>query len=121
MLLLLSAAAFAGRSAPPPSTETQIAAELDAARRTVGLLEAKLATQDHALVARVRTLYKLTRGGLAPLWLEEGERARLVRNRAAARRVILRDLEERKILRGELAAATAAEARLADEAARAAV
>jgi septal ring factor EnvC (AmiA/AmiB activator) len=91
-------------------------ADLGAAQRTRALLEEKLAARERDLSGRVRALYKLTRGGDLSLWLDEDARAELVKWRAAARRMLLRDLEERQLLRDELAAATAAERRLVSEA-----
>jgi septal ring factor EnvC (AmiA/AmiB activator) len=100
---------------PAPRLNAGPAAELAAVRKTRALLEQRLAEKDALLKERVRSLYKLTRGGLSPLWLESEERARLVRSRAAARRVIVRDLEERKLLLEELALAGRAEERLLAE------
>jgi septal ring factor EnvC (AmiA/AmiB activator) len=66
----------------------------------------------------VRTLYKLSAFGDLPFWVDEGARADALPTRGAARRVILRDLEERRILRAELAAAGADVERLEREAER---
>jgi septal ring factor EnvC (AmiA/AmiB activator) len=62
--------------------------------------------------ARVRTLYKLEAFGDLPFWVNDGARADALATRGAARRVILRDLEERKILRAEAEAARADVTRL---------
>jgi len=107
-------------AAGPPGGADRIPAELAAVRKTRDLLEDKLAARGEDLRTRVRALYKLSRGGLAPLWVDERARADLVQRRAAARRTILRDLAEHKLLQGELAATAAAERRLGVEAALAA-
>jgi septal ring factor EnvC (AmiA/AmiB activator) len=86
--------------------------ELVAARRARGVLAQKLDDKESHLHARVRALYKLSAFGDLPLWVDEGERSAALARRGAARRVILRDLEERKILRAEVAAADADVARL---------
>ncbi|HKA90268.1 MAG TPA: peptidoglycan DD-metalloendopeptidase family protein [Haliangiales bacterium] len=93
--------------------------ELEAARRTRALLADKLAAREHDLRARVVALYKLETFGELPAWVDDDARRRLLERRGAARRLILRDLEERKALRADLAAAEADEARLAAEAERA--
>jgi murein DD-endopeptidase MepM/ murein hydrolase activator NlpD len=64
------------------------------------------------LRARIRTLYKLSRAGWAPLWIDGDERAALLRRRGAARRILVRDLAELQILRDELDSVVAARARL---------
>ncbi len=93
--------------------------ELEAARRTRVLLEEKLAARDKDLRGRIVALYKLETFGELPAWVDDDARRRLLERRGAARRLILRDLEERKALRADLAAAQADEARLAAEAERA--
>lgn len=114
--------ASAGGVADDPSrSDERLEAELAAARRTRASIAEKLATREAELRGRVRALYKLVRGGTLPLWVDEGERIELLRRRAAARRLILRDLAERRALMSELRAAEADEARLlAEKAARAA-
>jgi septal ring factor EnvC (AmiA/AmiB activator) len=96
----------------PAAARTGLDDELTAARRAQAQLAAKVDDHDGHLRARVRTLYKLTAFGDLPLWVDEGERSAALARRAAARRVILRDLEERKILRTELVRASADVARL---------
>jgi septal ring factor EnvC (AmiA/AmiB activator) len=81
----------------------------------------KLEQREADLRGRVRVLYKLVRSGDLPLWVDARERADLARRRGAARRMILRDLDERRLLREELARADADEERLAAEAREAAV
>jgi septal ring factor EnvC (AmiA/AmiB activator) len=93
--------------------------ELDAARKTRALLEDKLAAREKDLRARVVALYKLETFGELPAWVDDDARRRLLERRGAARRLILRDLEERRALRADLQAAQADEARLATEAERA--
>jgi septal ring factor EnvC (AmiA/AmiB activator) len=112
--LWLSGLALAGPAAAPAERESA-RAELDAARKTEALVADKLDTREAELGHRVRALYKLTRAGLQPLWLDEGARGELARRRAAARRLIVRDLEERRLLREELDRAQAQTARLEAE------
>ena len=88
-------------------------AELAAARKTRELVESKLGERERDLRGRVRAVYKLARAGDLPLWVDESARAEFVRRRAAAHRMLLRDLEERRLLREELARAEADEERLA--------
>jgi murein hydrolase activator len=115
-LALAALGAMAGASRPGPSLEEKLAAELAALEKTRGLVAEKLGERDGDLRARVRALYKLTRGGMAPLWVDERARAELVQRRAAARRLILRDLEERHKLREELAVVETGWERLSAEA-----
>jgi septal ring factor EnvC (AmiA/AmiB activator) len=75
-------------------------------------LQQKLDEHDADLRARVRALYKLSAGGSLPLWVEPGTREDVLRRRGVARRVILRDLEERRELRDELARVLTDEQRL---------
>ena len=113
---LLLAAGVVQAGAPPLAVEDRLAAELAAAERTRAAVEARLAAREGNLEARVRVLYKLTRAGTTPLWVDERARADLVQRRAVARRLILRDLAERRLLVEELAAAEAAHRRLLGEA-----
>ena len=103
-LALALLGAVAGARPAPSSIEERIAAELAALDKTRGLVADKLEEREGDLRGRVRALYKLTRGGMAPLWVDERARAELVQRRAAARRLILRDLEEHRKLRDELEA-----------------
>jgi|KBSSwiStaDraftv2_1062776.scaffolds.fasta_scaffold117298_2 murein DD-endopeptidase MepM/ murein hydrolase activator NlpD len=91
----------------------------DTAERTRGVIVQRLAAQERGLRDRVRTLYKLTAFGDLPLWVDEGARSGELARRGAARRVILRDLEERRLLTAELAAVDADLARVAAAEARA--
>ncbi len=100
----------------PAAARAPLEDELGAARRAQAVLEHRVEDKDGHVRARVRALYKLTAFGDLPLWVDEGERAAALARRGAARRVILRDLEERKVLRAELAAAEADVARLEREA-----
>jgi septal ring factor EnvC (AmiA/AmiB activator) len=117
--LALSTLALAGPGpgapARPGDDRAATLRELDAARKTEALVAEKLAAREKDLSARVRALYKLTRSGLAPLWLEKDARGELVRRRAAARRLIERDLEERALLREELDRARRQRERLEEE------
>jgi murein hydrolase activator len=87
--------------------------ELEAAHKTRLLLEEKLAAREQNLRARVVALYKLESFGELPAWVDDDARRELLRRRGAARRMILRDLEERQALRADLHAAEADEVRLA--------
>ncbi len=105
----------AARAVGPASDVARVELELDAVVRTRKALGVRLTEREAALTGRVRALYKLTRAGTAPLWLDAAERGALANRRAAARRFLVRDLEERQILRAEIADAAVAERRLADE------
>jgi septal ring factor EnvC (AmiA/AmiB activator) len=117
VVLLVALAAVPARGAGGGRDGAQemdkAAAELAAARKTRELVQAKLDEREEDLRGRVRAVYKLTRAGDLPLWVDERARAEFVRRRAAAHRMLLRDLEERKLLRDELARAEADEERLA--------
>ena len=119
MFALVGAIAWAerweGGGASPTGSLDRVTAELDAARRARTTIEERLAAREGDLATRVRALYKLTRAGLDPLWVDGQARADLVARRAAARRMVMRDLEERLVLTRELAAAAAAEERLGAE------
>jgi murein DD-endopeptidase MepM/ murein hydrolase activator NlpD len=91
------------------------------AERTRGLIVDRLAAHDRGLRERVRTLYKLTAFGDLPLWVDDRARSDELALRGAARRVILRDLEERRLLQAEVAAIDGDLARLAAAEARARV
>jgi murein hydrolase activator len=107
--LIVSVGALA---AAAPADLPRAERELAAARRTRDVIAAKLEAREAELAHRVRVLYKLTRAGHAPLWTDERARTDLTRRRAAARRLILRDLEERQLLRDELDRAETQAARL---------
>lgn len=117
LALAVFATAHAAPSAPAPSA---FDAQLTAARRTEAQLARKLDDGETTLRSRIRTLYKLTASGDLPFWVDETARGTALATRGAARRVILRDLEERRILRAEHSAAQADVARLHADAARAA-
>lgn len=118
-LLLGTGAVALARTAARPSTTLALEGELTIARRTQGQVAERLVEREAALGERVRALYKLTRAGLMPLVADAGARADLTRRRALARRLIVRDLEERAALREELARAQAQTARLETELGRA--
>ena len=107
-LAVAAAAATAMAAAAPSGYDEEIAA----ARRAESQLQTKVDEHDATLRGRVRTLYKLQAFGDLPFWVDDGARAEALATRGAARRVILRDLEERKILRSELEAARADVGRL---------
>jgi len=119
-LSLAVAVLAVAHAAPRQSAPNAYDAELVAARRTEAQLARKLDDGESALKSRIRTLYKLTASGDLPFWVDEAARGAALATRGAARRVILRDLEERKILRAEHTAAQADVARLQADAARAA-
>jgi septal ring factor EnvC (AmiA/AmiB activator) len=116
VLLFLGVAAAAGATRRSLSLKERLDLELAALEKTRGMVEEKLGTREGDLRGRVRALYKLTRGGMAPLWVDERARAELVQRRAAARRLLLRDLEERRKLAEELHSVEGAQARLRAEA-----
>ncbi len=112
VVLVSLAASAAPAPAPAPTDLPRAERELAAAQRTRDLVADKLSAREAELAHRVRVLYKLTRAGHAPLWTDERARTDLTRRRAAARRLILRDLEERQLLRDELDRAETQAARL---------
>ncbi len=102
-----------------PATADDLAPRRDAAERARAQVLAKLETSERGLRARVRALYKLSAFGDLPHWVDGAAREGTLHRRGAARRVIVRDLEERRLLRAELAALDADLVRLDREAARA--
>jgi septal ring factor EnvC (AmiA/AmiB activator) len=99
--------------APPARAERDpIEDRLAVVDKTETILVDKNTARAAELRARVRTLYKLSRAGWAPLWIDAGERSDLLRRRGAARRILVRDLTELEILREELAVVLAARSRL---------
>ncbi len=120
---LAAVAAVAVAVAAAPTDLARAERELATAQRSRTLVADKLVAREAELAHRVRTLYKLTRAGHAPLWADEHARTDLTRRRAVARRLIFRDLEERRLLREELDRADVQAARLvrdvADQAAAA--
>lgn len=109
--LLLAAALVAG-VASADTKPRDLTRELAAAEKTRTLVAEKLSLREADLRDRVRALYKLSRAGDLPLWVDARARADVARRRAAARRMILRDLEERRVLREELERADRDVARL---------
>src|SRR5262245_22917784 len=112
MLELLACALLFAPGQPP-----SLAQEAAAARRAREQIQDRLAARHDDLRARVRPLYKISIGARRPLLSDPALRAAWLRRRAAARRMILRDLSERRLLEAELAAATTAELRLQRQAA----
>lgn len=86
--------------------------QLEAVAKTEGLLDSALAEREATARQRVRALYKLSRAGDGPLWVDREARERRVRWRGAARRIISRDLAELALFREERAVAARARARL---------
>ncbi|HUH06148.1 MAG TPA: M23 family metallopeptidase [Kofleriaceae bacterium] len=78
--------------------------------KTLGLLDATWSERSTEVEQRVRALYKLARAGQAGLWLDPAQRTTRVHWRAAARRILRRDLRELDLLREELAVAHRAKA-----------
>lgn len=78
--------------------------------KTLGLLDTTWSERSTEVEQRVRALYKLARAGQAGLWLDPAQRTTRVHWRAAARRILRRDLRELDLLREELAVAHRAEA-----------
>lgn len=115
LLLVIYLGAAAAAAPPPPGNEPLRAV----AERTRAQIAERLAAGERGLRERVRALYKLSAFGDLPLWVDEDARGEALVRRGAARRVILRDLEERAALRVELAAVDADLARLDAAAARA--
>jgi murein DD-endopeptidase MepM/ murein hydrolase activator NlpD len=112
--LALLLALAPGAPAAAPLDEQRLAAT-----RTRELVAARLSEHEGGLRDRVRLLYKLSAHGDLPLWVDERARSEALKRRGAARRLIVRDLEERRALRGELQAIDADLARLDADAARA--
>lgn|GEM_PF-1933084 len=88
----------------PVATKTSLRARLDVLDKTEVILRDKIDLRSAELAGRVRTLYKLSRTGWAPLWLDGERRGALVRRRGFAGRLLARDVRELGILRDELAA-----------------
>jgi septal ring factor EnvC (AmiA/AmiB activator) len=65
---------------------------------TDAILAEKRGLRTRRLERRVRALYKLARAGDTRLWVDPGERGRAVRRRAAARRILGRELREIELL-----------------------
>lgn len=102
-----------GAAASEPETVSMaesVAARRAAVEKTLGLLDTKWAERSAEVEQRVRALYKLARAGQAGLWLDPAQRTRRVKWRAAARRILARDLRELDLLREELAVARRADA-----------
>jgi murein hydrolase activator len=102
----------------PDVHQDRVALELEAARRTRETLAQKLDDRSRDLRERVRALYKLSAFGDLPLWVDDAARGDFLHRRGAATRLLLRDLAERRILAGEVAAADENLVRLASALAR---
>jgi septal ring factor EnvC (AmiA/AmiB activator) len=121
--LVLGALAIAGiaRADEAPQLRSQVIAALDAqlevVARTRATVQGKLDDTAGQRGRRARAAYRLLRTG-EPTWIAGDERMATARRRAAARWLLARDQHEEALLADELAALTAAEARLtADRAA----
>lgn len=79
---------------------------------TTAILNDKLAARRAQIARRLRDYYQQVRADRPRLWLDADARARDLRRRAVARRVLRRDLSELELLERERAAAAAAAARL---------
>ncbi len=121
-LLGLSMLVAAAHAAPPRELRAEVDAALEAQlrvlERTEALLRDKLDSRRQDVRRRARTTYKLLRAGSAPLWVDARERGRTVRRRAAARRILVRDLYETELLVDELDTVLSARARLQRDRAR---
>lgn len=103
------------RVAEPSQSEradAAMVARIAAVKKTEGMILDKLGARTKQVRQRVRSLYKLMRAGPAPLWVEPSERSATVRRRAAATRILRRDLRELHLLRDELRVAQTARVRL---------
>lgn len=110
---LLVLALAAGAHADPRATITdQLAAESTSVDGALATVADKLALADADRTKRLAAAYRTLR-------LATGDALTLARRRAAARLLVGRDLEERRLLAGELAELEAARARIATAAARA--
>ncbi len=118
-LLLVGTALVAGATVTSESTDPEIVAAIDArlavVGKTAGLLDDKYTSRARETQSRVRSLYKVARAGFAPLWVDADERGATLRRRAAARRILRRDLRELALLHDEIAVASAARQRLEGE------
>jgi septal ring factor EnvC (AmiA/AmiB activator) len=86
--------------------------QLEVVVKTEAMLADSEARRAELLRQRVRAIYKLSRAGWAQLWIDHGARTELLRRRAAARRLLTRDLAELAILDDEAEAVGAARVRL---------
>ncbi len=103
-----------GSSDPTPSEQfaTSIDERLRVVEKTSAILDDKLLLRQHLLHGRVRALYKLSRGGFTRLWMEPSARQSLVIRRAAAKRILRRDIHEIALLEWEIENARNARQRL---------
>ena len=118
-LLLVGTALVAGATVQSQAADPEIVAAIDARLAVVGktadVLDDKYSARAQATRARVRSLYKVARAGFAPLWVDTDERGATLRRRAAARRILRRELRELALLHDEIAIASAARQRLEGE------
>jgi septal ring factor EnvC (AmiA/AmiB activator) len=106
-LLLVASTAFAGR--PPEALDadrTAAEADLHALERRAKSLGEQADDRRDRLRKRLRSLYKLSSGGVLRLLVESGSTADLAAREAAVKRVLERDLDELR--------AVADEAKIAD-------
>jgi septal ring factor EnvC (AmiA/AmiB activator) len=86
--------------------------ELEAVKKTEGLLADKYALRRAEMKQRVRAMYKLSRGTWPRLWFEPDARESASRWLGAARRITSRDIAEIALLEDEIAETFAAELRV---------
>jgi septal ring factor EnvC (AmiA/AmiB activator) len=117
--LLVGSALVAGATVTRESADPEIVAAIDARLAVLGktadLLDNKYSAHARETHSRVRSLYKIARAGFAPLWVDADERGATLRRRAAARRILRRDLRELALLHDEIEVAEAARVRLEGE------
>jgi murein DD-endopeptidase MepM/ murein hydrolase activator NlpD len=98
------------------SAEPELGAKLDkrlaAVAKADEIVSAKVELRQRELRARVRAMYKLSRGGDRRLWVDGAQRKDALRRRVTARRIMRRDLLEIRALRDELDRLEHAELRL---------
>jgi septal ring factor EnvC (AmiA/AmiB activator) len=110
-----AAAAHGERTRAGATAEDALTARLAVIADTETVLGDKIGHGTAALKIRLRALYKLSRAGWAPLFLDGESRSDRLRRRGAARRLLARDLAELGALRREREAVAAARARLEGE------
>lgn len=110
-VVALAAGAIATAAATTPSDP--LGERLAVADGTRAILDGKHAERHDQLAARVRAFYKASRAAGSPLLSDPARRADHLRQRAAARRILRRDLHELRVLRDELASVEAGRARIA--------
>lgn len=118
-LAALFMVAMAAPAAADPESTTEAPSQLAAAERTHAAVSAREAEIRAHLADRLRALHKRHRATARRLWVDPSSRRAWLRARAAAARVVRRDVAELAILREELTAAEDARERARAEAAAA--